>query len=155
MRPAEARQLQRLGETTAIRPAEARQHQGCVCSVLLHVPWPGYVTLDGKPAVSAVYPDVNPALTVLSIVVTPFAPFATSATNTLAMEAKYFVRAQQSEELKRHHRMHLLSGGLGIALFALDELRPSIPCNHAAWHLLSCYSMRKTLPLLQHCEAYP
>ena len=94
-------------------------------------------------------------LSTLSVATTPFSPFLMSTANTLAMEAKYFKRAQKSHSLRRDHRAHVLAGGAGLALFMLDELRPNIPCNHAAWHLLSCYSVHKTLPLITDCGANP
>ena len=53
------------------------------------------------------------------------------------MEAKYFKRAQKNHLLRKDHRAHVVAGSAGLALFMLDELRPNIPCNHAAWHLLS------------------
>jgi hypothetical protein len=105
--------------------------------------------------VCAVYPGVNPVLSALSVAATPFSPFLMSTANTLAMEAKYFQRAQQNQKLRKHHRAHLIAGGAGLALFALDEMRPNIPCNHAAWHVLSCYSVHKTLPLIADCGANP
>ena len=71
------------------------------------------------------------------------------------MEAKYFKRAQKNHLLRKDHRAHVVAGSAGLALFMLDELRPNIPCNHAAWHLLSCYSVHKTLPLITDCGVNP
>lgn len=103
----------------------------------------------------AVYPETSPILSVLSVAATPFSPFLMSTANTLAMEAKYFQKAQKNAALRKDYRAHVLAGGVGLALFMIDDVKPNIPCNHAAWHLLSCYSVHKTLPLITECCSNP
>jgi hypothetical protein len=97
-----------------------------------------------------VYPNLNPCWLLASAAATPFAPFATSAANTAALEAKYLSSAIKDRRLRRPHAMHLAAGAAGLAIFALDEIRPFIPYVHSTWHLLSCVAVQRTLPLLQH-----
>jgi hypothetical protein len=114
-----------------------------------------YWTHHEEHCVSAVYPGVSPILSTLSVAATPFSPFLMSTANTLAMEAKFLQRAQQNPKLRQCHRAHLIAGGAGLALFALDEMRPNIPGNHAAWHVLSCYAVHQTLPLIADSQSNP
>lgn len=100
----------------------------------------------------AVYPKCPTAVTVLSTVATPFIPFTTSAANTLAMESLFLRRAISNDKLRGPHLAHCSAAGAGLALFALDEFRPHLPCVHAGWHILSSLAVRETLPLIQTSE---
>jgi hypothetical protein len=91
-------------------------------------------------------------VTVLSAAATPFAPFATSAANTVAMESLFLKRAIGSDKLRGPHLAHCTCAAAGLVLFALDELRPHLPCVHAGWHILSSLAVRETLPLIQSTE---
>lgn len=85
----------------------------------------------------------------VSAAATPFVPFATSAANTAVMEIEYLKQARKHKSLRPAYKLHLATGGAGLALFAADELKPFLPLVHAAWHVLSCVSVHQTLPLLQ------
>ena len=98
------------------------------------------------------FPKCPAAVTLASAAATPFAPFATTTVNTAAMEALFLKRALADPSLRRPHRVHCACAGVGLALFALDEVRPHLPCVHAAWHVLSSVAVRETLPLVQRCE---
>jgi hypothetical protein len=99
-----------------------------------------------------VYPGCHPAWTAASLAVIPFAPFATSAANTVAMEIRYLQRALVSSTLQRPFIVHCLSAAIGLSAFALDEVHPHIPCMHALWHLFSCVAVQQTLPLIRDSE---
>lgn len=98
------------------------------------------------------FPKCPAALTLASAAATPFAPFATTTVNTIAMEALFLKGAVADPGLRRAHRVHVACAGTGLALFALDEIRPHLPCVHAAWHVLSSAAVAETLPLVQRCE---
>ena len=100
----------------------------------------------------AVYPQCHPGWTAASLVATPFAPFATSAANTIAMELQYLKRALKRPLLQAPLILHCLSAGSGLAFFAVDEIRPHIPFMHAIWHVLSCAAVQQTLPLLKDSD---
>jgi hypothetical protein len=88
-----------------------------------------------------------------SALATPFAPFATSAANTAAMEIEYLRRARRSPHLRAQHARHCALAGAGLIMFAIDDLKPGLPLMHAGWHLLSCAAAQTTLPLLRDVEA--
>eukprot|EP00892_Ulva_mutabilis_P011659 jgi/Ulvmu1/8866/UM049_0048.1 len=97
----------------------------------------------------AVHPESSNAWMLASAAATPFVPFATSAANTAVMEIEYLKQACRNKELRPAYKMHLATGGAGLALFAADEVKPFMPLVHAAWHVLSCVSVHYTLPLLE------
>ena len=68
------------------------------------------------------------------------------------MEVKFLLRARENPALRKPLLLHGLTAGVGLGLFALDEVKPHIGCVHAAWHLLSCAAMYQTVPLLRDAE---
>lgn len=110
------------------------------------------IALGSIVMTNAVFPQMPRAVSVAGMAATPFLPFVVSSANTMAMELEYLRRAVGNEHLRKDHLVHCLAGAAGLALFALDEIHPHIPCCHAAWHALSCLSVTKTLPLIQDIE---
>lgn len=89
----------------------------------------------------ALYPSLPPVLTAASVAATPFAPFAVTTTNALALEGAFLARALQNPDLRGAQKLHSAACVAGMAVFSAEEASvPHVPLVHASWHLLSAIS---------------
>ncbi len=103
----------------------------------------------------ACFPGLPAAVTALSLLATPFRPFAVSFVNTTAMEMLFLQRARQAPEqqrLRRAQRVHAATCVAGLGAFALEDLAPRLPFMHAAWHVLSASAVFSVNALLADLE---
>lgn len=72
----------------------------------------------------------------------PVHPLAATAANVLLAEGVFAVRARAgSTALRAEHRKHLGWSALAGALFLAEEVWPSTPLVHAAWHMAAVASL--------------
>ncbi|XP_058079707.1 uncharacterized protein LOC131227894 isoform X2 [Magnolia sinica] len=79
----------------------------------------------------------------------PFQPLMVSAVHTGMMEVAFAKRAFTKPELRMAHNLHKMSSILGGALFIADDLFPSTPYIHAAWHLAAAVGVGTCNKLLE------
>lgn len=95
---------------------------------------------------------IHKALTVSSVLLTPFQPFAVVAANGAAAETSFFHRGRRNPELQRPYKLHCAAAALGGVAFIGEEFWPKVPLIHATWHLMSAASLAGMGPLLLHAE---
>jgi hypothetical protein len=99
------------------------------------------IALASAALVRASRPGTPKAATALSLVLTPFQPFAVVSTNGAVAEVDFLRRAQRRPHLRRAHRLHIATSLAGGAAFVGEEFAPRTPLIHTAWHLLSAASL--------------
>lgn len=110
------------------------------------------IALSSNLLVRAVFPGTPAPITMAGCLLTPIRPFLVSFLNTAAMEAKYLYQSTKKAELRRPQLIHSACCLAGLSAFALEDLKPQIPCTHACWHCLSAAGIATTIPLLADVE---
>ena len=91
-------------------------------------------------------------LTAVSLAATPVHPLLVTAAHLVAMESEFRARARTDARVAASERAHLATSAVGVACFFLEDLRPSTPFVHAAWHVLSAVSVFTTEGLVEGAE---
>ncbi|PIA26521.1 hypothetical protein AQUCO_09100005v1 [Aquilegia coerulea] len=79
----------------------------------------------------------------------PVQPLMVSAVHTGLMEVAFAKRALSEPELRMAHNVHKMSSLLGGVLFIADDVFPSTPYLHAAWHLAAAIGVGTCNKLLE------
>ncbi|GAB2279981.1 hypothetical protein Dimus_014618 [Dionaea muscipula] len=79
----------------------------------------------------------------------PFQPLVVSVVHTGMMEVAFAKRAMENPELRMSHKMHKLSWLLGGILFVAEDMLPTTPFIHAAWHLAAAVGVATCNKLLE------
>lgn len=88
----------------------------------------------------AVFPEAPAYYSLMSLMSTPFQPFHVSTANVAAMEIEFMRRAGKDSSLKRTHHKHLAASVVGTSCFFIEDISPTLPMVHAAWHGMSTYA---------------
>ena len=91
-------------------------------------------------------------LTAVSLAATPVHPLIVTGAHLLAMESEFRARAKTDARVAAAERAHLWTSAVGVACFFVEDLRPSTPFVHAAWHCLSAVSVFTTEGLVEGAE---
>lgn len=92
----------------------------------------------------------NPKLLLAaSAVLLPFQPLLVSAIHTGIMEVTFAKRVVSEPELRKAHHLHKASSVVGAAFFIADDLFPTTPYLHAAWHLAAAVGVATCNKLLK------
>ena len=91
-------------------------------------------------------------LTAVSLAATPVHPLLVTGAHLVAMESEFRARARTDARVAASERVHLATSAVGVACFFLEDLRPSTPFVHAAWHILSAASVFTTEGLVEGAE---
>jgi uncharacterized membrane protein YgcG len=91
-------------------------------------------------------------ITAVSLAATPVHPLLVTAAHLLAMESEFRARARVDPAVRAKERAHLATSAVGVACFFLEDLRPSTPFVHSAWHVLSAASVATTEALVEGAE---
>ncbi|XVE74690.1 hypothetical protein DITRI_Ditri12bG0037600 [Diplodiscus trichospermus] len=92
----------------------------------------------------------NPKLLMAaSALLLPVQPLMVSAVHTGMMEVAFAKRALKDPELRMAQNVHKMSSLLGGALFIADDVFPSTPFLHAAWHLAAAIGFSTCNKLLE------
>jgi hypothetical protein len=110
------------------------------------------IALSSVSLMRCLFPQSRGSTTAVALAVTPFNPLAVTTANAIAMETKYWKRAQANPGLRGHHRMHLANVALGASCFACEDLFPHWPIIHSVWHCLSAVSVASTNYLMADLE---
>ncbi|OMO99675.1 hypothetical protein COLO4_13153 [Corchorus olitorius] len=92
----------------------------------------------------------NPKLLMAaSALLLPVQPLMVSAVHTGMMEVAFAKRALEDPELRMAHSVHKMSSLLGGVFFIADDVFPSTPFLHAAWHLAAAVGVGTCNKLLK------
>lgn len=92
----------------------------------------------------------NPKLLLAaSAVLLPFQPLLVAAIHTGMMEVTFAKRVVSEPELRKAHHLHKVSSVASAALFIADDLFPTTPYLHAAWHLAAAVGVATCNKLLK------
>ncbi|KAL9269217.1 hypothetical protein AKJ16_DCAP20924 [Drosera capensis] len=92
----------------------------------------------------------NPKLLMAaSAVCLPFQPLMVSAVHTGMMEVAFAKRALENPQLRTAHNVHKISSLLGGVFFVADDMFPTTPFLHAAWHLAAAVCVGTCNKLLE------
>lgn len=79
----------------------------------------------------------------------PIQPLMVSAVHTGMMEISFAKRALKDPDLRMAHNLHKMSSLVGGVLFIADDIFPSTPYLHAAWHLAAAVGVGTCHKLLE------
>ncbi|GAB4840412.1 hypothetical protein Ancab_021180 [Ancistrocladus abbreviatus] len=79
----------------------------------------------------------------------PFQPLMVSVVHTGMMEVAFARRALENPQLRPAHNVHKVASLLSGVLFAADDMFPTTPFIHAAWHLAAAFGVGSCNKLLE------
>lgn len=79
----------------------------------------------------------------------PFQPLMVSVVHTGMMEVAFARRALENPQLRTAHNVHKISSLLGGVFFVADDMFPTTPFLHAAWHLAAAVCVGTCNKLLE------
>ncbi|GAB2226663.1 hypothetical protein Droror1_Dr00022482 [Drosera rotundifolia] len=84
-----------------------------------------------------------------SAVCLPFQPLMVSVVHTGMMEVAFARKALENPQLRTAHNVHKISSLLGGVFFVADDMFPTTPFLHAAWHLAAAVCVGTCNKLLE------
>lgn len=91
-------------------------------------------------------------LTHVALALTPLQPFAVIGAHAAVAEVEFARGAIHEPDLRAPWRAHVLASALGLTAWCLEDVDPSLPFMHCAWHVLSAVGMGATEPLVARAE---
>ncbi|WRX15512.1 hypothetical protein QQP08_007999 [Theobroma cacao] len=126
-------------------PESSRDSCQCVNITSFYCSWD-----PGPKCLSRALRNENPKLLMAaSALLLPVQPLMVSAVHTGMMEVAFAKRALKDPELRMAHNVHKMSSLLGGVLFIADDVFPSTPFLHAAWHLAAAVGVGTCTKLLE------